>query len=336
MENTQRTINLESDIPSFTQLDPSGAKALNIKGFDPQLQAKADALAAKLDSAVVRHADFEDLLRVAVKLMKRCGTTRHPGGGHVIGDSRCGKSTVCERLEMAYPAHTVEGKLVVPILSVECDQNVTAASLLKSMLDELKSPFTSGKNAAELHALLIDALKSRETSLILIDEANHISEGGKKKSAHGLGDALKRLYDDSKVPMLLLGAPALANLFKVNDQLRQRLAGEYTLRRFPYGEGLSDVLKALRARMPMPCDVVLDDPEPSYAMQLASEGRMGVITEILKEAVRSAVLRSSGSVEREDLMEAVRGRYGRGRNNPFAIDHTAALMASAKVSKKNS
>lgn len=318
--NLNQSVNLEPWNPPARKRLELKVKGLRLR-LDPSLEEKANDVAKALDAVFILHEQAKTILDKGIELILRCGTTTTPGGGFITAPSQAGKSAICHKLLQQFPRVSQDGVEQVPVLFIRCGSGVNAKNLATVMLRALHYPFSKGMDANALAELLARALNAHGVRLIIIDEANHISEGGRQAMAKNIGNALKMVYQNSGVPMLVFGTEALINLIEIGDELANRLTARYQIGKFKFGNEFRDVLNTFGKALPIASEVDLDDLELAYAIFLATAGIIGHIKELLKDALRMAVRAKRSKITRQDFVAAFVSRYGPDKENPFLVSH---------------
>lgn len=300
---------------------------------DLELEEQANDIANKLDTVFIYHEHAKLIIDKGIQLIIRCGTTTTPGGGFITAPTQSGKSAICYKLRQLLPREDEDGIEQVPVLYISCGSGVNSKNLATVMLRTLNYPFSKNLDAESLAEHLARALTTHGVRLIIIDEANHISEGGRKAMAKNISNALKMVYQMSCVPMLVFGTEPLINLIEIGDELASRLTTRFQIGKFEFGNEFRDVLKTFGKALPIPSEVDLDEMELAYAILLATEGVIGHIKELLKEAVGMAVRAKRSQITRQDFEAAFVSRYGPDKENPFKVRHDDVV---AKIRAKRS
>lgn len=145
---------------------------------DLELEEQANDIANKLDTVFIYHQQAQLIFDKGIQLIIRCGTTTTPGGGFITAPTQSGKSAICYKLQQLLPREDEDGIEQVPVLYISCGSGVNSKNLATVMLRALNYPFSKNLDAESLGEHLARALTTHGVRLIIIDEANHISEGG--------------------------------------------------------------------------------------------------------------------------------------------------------------
>lgn len=244
----------------------------------------------------------------------------------VLGESGTGKSSLCHWIGQKYQRFELPDRDVLPALIVDIPPAATIASVAESMLEKLGDPGPVTGTASSKTARVITLCRECRVEIVLFDEAQHIQDRGKTTTHYMVGDWLKSLIDEMRVPTVFLGLPRLEQLLQVNEQLRRRFS-----RRVRLALGQSDVASihneclqlfiSLGACIPLP---VSPHPygwdEMGIRLYYASDGRVAYIKKLLSTALWRAMETQTSQICPEVLervfTEAVWWQ-GIGRLNPF-------------------
>lgn len=148
----------------------------------------------------------------------------------LLGPSRVGKSEVLKKTFQAHPPHRTCGRMRTPVLHLSLKPGASAKTLPSDILCALDSPVSMrGTTASQLNALMEKQLQLAGTKVLLLDEANHLTDEGKRITLRAAADWLKCLMDGLGISIVLSGIPRLNALLESNEQLylRARPASYY-------------------------------------------------------------------------------------------------------------
>ncbi|WP_299095587.1 TniB family NTP-binding protein [uncultured Metabacillus sp.] len=165
----------------------------------------------------------------------------------VYGPTRVGKSFLAEKLfqaiENKYKKEKEQNKGVIPVVEVEAASPekgqfdwqafyISALEKLEDVLIDHKAvpelPKGGYKKAREyrktavLNLALINALKSRQTKVLIIDEAHHMAKRLRGDTLKDQMDVIKTLANKTKIPIVMLGTYDLQLFKDQSGQLASR------------------------------------------------------------------------------------------------------------------
>lgn len=141
----------------------------------------------------------------------------------LFGPSRVGKSEVLKKnIQENLPRRTC-GRMHTPVLHLSLKPGASAKTLPSDILCALNSPVsTRGTTASQLNTLMEKQLQLAGTKVLLLDEANHLADEGKRITLRAAADWLKCLMDGIGISIVLSGIPRLNALLESNEQLYLR------------------------------------------------------------------------------------------------------------------
>lgn len=275
----------------------------------------------RIERLIVGHPGFVKAKDQLIRLAERAHELQDPGGMVLAGESGTGKDSIIEEMKFLMPSSNLLDSTHRSLVIVNTDAVPNVGDFTSKMLTQLGYTFAKFGKAdnGERRDILKDALIACRVRLILLNEFQHVIEGDRKKSGHSLADWFKRLYDDTRVPMVFLGTPAVLQVLEVNEQFASRFPGIYRLHPIGNTPEFLGILKAFDAAVPDLAPAGLDTSRFSTRIHRATGGVMRSLKRLIKEAVMSAVDASEPKVTLRHLHESYRRIYGeRGGENPFA------------------
>jgi hypothetical protein len=259
-------------------------------------------------------------------LFRRTGIAKHL---LVLGESGTGKSTLCSYLVHQYPREVLPDRDVVPVVCIQVPAAATIGSVATEILLQLGDPSpTSGSVLSKTHRI-IALCRGCRVELMLVDEAQHMYDRGRQSTHYLVGDWIKRLIDDLKIPTVFLGLPRFEQLLQVNEQLRRRFSRRLWLAMGqPDGSGVEmqclELFVSLGSCLPIPVSYsAYPLPEFSQRLYFACDGRVAYIKRLLHTSLRRALFENLAEITAADLEVAFeRDIWGEGigRLNPFHKD----------------
>lgn len=213
------------------------------------MQYTTEALKAgqALRETVVRHRKFDFALELILNVLQIGNATRAPAGLRIIAPAGSGKTFLIECLR----------KNIVGLPMLNDKLSIIYASLKESpsvaqIQNELLANFqydpgivrTRNSTNNAINVILLHAIKDLGVKLIVLDEFQHIFLTQGKISTMVI-DWLKRLMNETSVPVVLIGTEKLDQLGGADPQLTTRVPTSIRLDRFTYNKDWLAFLKGL-------------------------------------------------------------------------------------------
>lgn len=243
----------------------------------------------------------------------------------VRGKTGSGKTTLVRKVREVIEKRPAEAH-TKPVIYLELPEDCTRKMVLGRILEALDDDDPYGSTASVLLTRVQQAVASRKVRLIIIDEVQHLVSKDNKRVNHKMADLLKVLIDTVRVPFVLVGNTDLDHILSANEQLQRRMFDYIRLTPFDLGD-LKDrthfraFLRLFDARLPFPEWCELDDIAVAEAIHEATEGLIGFIVQLLKNAGDRALRDGARRMEPKHYAEAwraVRKPFVTRKESPFA------------------
>ncbi|MGZ5043203.1 MAG: TniB family NTP-binding protein [Methylobacter sp.] len=267
-----------------------------------------------------------DAVKSHLALYQETGIAQHL---LVLGESGTGKSSLCRWIEQQFPRHRLPDRDVIPVLIVSVPAAATISSMASAMLVKLGDPAASKGTISAKTFRVVTLCRACRVEMILFDEAQHIHDRGKTATHYMVGDWLKTLIDQTRVPTIFLGLPRLEQLLKVNEQLRRRFSRRISL---ALGQDVNNsiyeecllLFRSLGSCLPISMNFSQYGwDELGMRLYYASDGRVAYIKKLLASALRIALETGIGEIGPPLLEQAFTEEIwweGVGKLNPFHPD----------------
>lgn len=169
------------------------------------------------------HPTFTLALAHIDKAFSRFG--RRPASCYIIGESGVGKTTLATTAKNEILAKTKQCKdsVTIPVVMVALEDGALPDEVRKDILEELGVD-SSGYTGRSLKRLLEKQLKVCGVRLILIDEFQHLMRKNDKDVNRNACNFIKKLIDNTGIPVVMLGVPEGKKLFQIHNELRTRFS----------------------------------------------------------------------------------------------------------------
>lgn len=250
-----------------------------------------------------------------------------PARGMLItGLTGTGKTTISNHYVERNPRYDVEDRTVIPVLFLELPSEPRANVIGEQLLLALGDPFPSDGSGAFRLKRAKTLIRECETDLIIIGEAQHVTDNLDSHARDIAADALKDLMNLG-VPTVFFALPSAQSYFVKNQQLGRRCTPKIRLR--PFGIANQDerdeflgVLKSLHRLLPTVGESALIDSTCALALHFASFGLFGQLSQLIEEALRIVLTKEDTMLRREHLRTAFEQTIFPGcgdARNPFSM-----------------
>ncbi|RYE41871.1 MAG: DUF815 domain-containing protein [Hyphomicrobiales bacterium] len=276
----------------------------------------------------------KDAITSNLKLFREVGLARNM---LVLGESGTGKSTLCKWLLDEYPPHELADRTKVDVLFATVPPASTIGGLAGVLLQAVGDPTPFQGTVANMTARLVALCHQCGVEMIMLDEAQHLQDRGTTKTHYLVGDWLKTLIDQVRVPTVMLGLPRLELLLQTNEQMRRRFS-----RRIHLVMGQSDeysvdfeclqLFLSLASLIQLPVSAYpYSSQEMGERLYYACDGRVAYIKKLLFAALRRALETGREAIEVDLLEQAFIEEVwweGTGKRNPFDPSFTFRRLDS--------
>ncbi|MGA2493715.1 MAG: TniB family NTP-binding protein [Roseiarcus sp.] len=285
------------------------------KRFTP---AEVAARTRHMKGIVIEH---EQVRRVEQELATRiyeggAGESNAAALTMLVAPSGCGKSKTVEQCNATLANDPAHSDSALPILYVSLPAQCSIKNMTTEILRGLKDPLadrhsTTGKNSVRI----IDQLRGQKVKLFEIDEFQHLISGKNVAIHQEATDWLKQLLDGSGVPVVCIGLPEGLGVIARHEQLRRRTAKVVRMQPFVWDHDgpESDKFRAFLDVYEGLCEFREKSNLARYELAarifIASDGLIGTVTQLCREAARTSMSRDDGPdcMTLEDFAEAYAG-----------------------------
>jgi len=258
-----------------------------------------------LRSQVVEYDGFNAAVRELARVHRRGLFVGDLDSFQMVGQTGSGKTTLLKWYAAKFPRYEAAGRTIVPVLYVESPEMPTVKGLASEILRQMGDPFFYKGTGEEMTVRIFELCKKVGVELIILDEIQHLIEGGRRAELRRLTDWLKRLINEVKCPIVLAGLPMSILVTRSNPQLRRRFQTPYYFEPFSFKSRESQmefrgVLKVFAEQMP-PGSINVASHDLARRMLIATAGLMDYIVKILNDAVSRGGSGDGGAVTMADL-----------------------------------
>ncbi|PSF33084.1 transposase [Aphanothece hegewaldii CCALA 016] len=216
----------------------------------------------------------------------------------VVGESRTGKTVACEAYTLRNKPKQ-EGKQAptVPVVYIMPPAKCGSKDLFKEIIEYLRYKAVKG-TVSEFRSRAMEVLKGCEVEMIIIDEADRL----KPDTFPDVRD----INDKLEISVVLVGTDRLDAVIKRDEQVYNRFRAH---RRFGKLTGLEfkkTVAIWEEKVLKLPVASNLSSPDLIKILTKATEGYIGRLDEILREAAIKSLSTGSKRLEKSVLQEVAR------------------------------
>lgn len=229
-----------------------------------------------------------ELLRDIDNLMKHPQVYRMPCLA-VAGQPNCGKTMLLREVTARHPKvpRPLRETTLVPALYVQSPPQADRGELYDAILDALDVPYNPNQKPALKLKTILHVLRQVQVQIILVDEINQAIYTNKKQLEVFLS-SLKHLSNVLMIPIVLGGTLVVATVIKNDPQFASRFKVE-VLKVWPLDNAFLKLLKTLSERSVLRDPVNLATPELAPLIHGMSEGYLGDVVWLIRDATVKAI-----------------------------------------------
>lgn len=244
----------------------------------------------------------------------------------IVGEAGTGKTTICKAIVNKNPRLVQPERDLIPVLHISIPATATISGVCEEILNKLGDPYASTGTVSIKTTRIIKLMSALSVELLLIDEGQHIQDRGRSTTQYMVGDWIKSLMDQIRIPTVILGLPRVINLLQTNEQLRRRFT---RLRRLEMGQDSSMSIEneclALFLGLAESLPFKFKQGQAGWSeyarrIYFACDGRVAYIKKLLAGTIRIATDNSITTIEPQTLEAAFTAEVwweGIGPLNPF-------------------
>ena len=287
-----------------------------------------------VEHLLLHHARFNTLL-ARIDYCARFGgeiKTKNPPCLAILGNTGAGKTTLIDAWLEKAPLRTMETDegTIIPYLYVLVPSSPKKKGAVSAFLRALHDPNPSRGTEWDMISRVHRLIKRCKVQVIFVDEFQHLRDKDTQKVVHAIADFLKDIINQAHIPMILTGKLGEAeSILMANSQLDRRVGTPLVLEPFEWDRSRPETIKELRTLMrdidrALPLDLSdLQNEEMAFRFFYASDGYLGWIMEIIREAAVRAIDTDCHCLNKPLLAAAYEARLagtdvGDGKVNPFS------------------
>lgn len=215
----------------------------------------------------------------------------------IVGESRTGKTVACNAYKLRNkPTQNGQQTPIVPVVYIMPPTKCTAKELFKEIIEALRYRAVKG-TVSDFRSRAMEVLKACEVEMLIIDEADRLNL-----------DIFSEVRDlkEQNISVVLVGTDRLDNVIKKDEQIYNRFRSH---RRFGKLAGVDFkktviIWETKVLKLPVPSN--LGRPEMLKILVKATEGYIGRLDELLREAAIKSLSRGHKRIEKKTLQEVAK------------------------------
>lgn len=254
-------------------------------------------------------------------------------GGH----TGAGKSSLIDAFIARYPRINGETVDTIPVLAAAIPAVATTKGTVSSLLAALGDSKAYQGELARLTGRLLHYLRVCRVRIIIVDEFQHVIDRDSSKVLARTADLLKTIVNQSHIPLVLVGLPHSERILEENPQLSRRFSRRTLLSGFGFKtpeqrKEFRKLLELIDRNLPFAVSAGLDHPETAEWFFKHTQGTLGLVMMLVREAAERAIDRGADRIERNDLIAAL----AQTRTKPIPPSPTSPRGGTTKPQRKPS
>lgn len=207
----------------------------------------------------------------------------------VVGPSNNGKTQILTRFKERHPVdpNPKGDAALIPVILVDAPPVPDFGDLCGRILDSINAPYKVMVKGSERLRTVKMILSRVGTRMLMVDEIHNMLTGGPVKQRE-FRNALKDLGNGLRIPIVAAGIEDAYTVFSTDPQLSNRFHPEF-LPLWGLDAQTGRLLTSMERRLPLRTPSNLKSPEFLQKIVFMSEGLIGEIHTLLKEAAIAAI-----------------------------------------------
>ncbi len=271
-----------------------------------------DRILNNWESIWIGHSDAK-MVHARLDLMLRTPPSDRPKNLLVFGESNVGKSTILKRWakavndKAAVAAETADPETmgdwaVLPVVRVQTPPKGDEGRLYDNILRAMGYPLPISYSPSAKCQTVLKLLANNQTKIVMLDEFHNALSGRFDQRLH-FNVVIKNLTNEAGIPLVVAGVETVELVFRKEDQLHRRFS-RIELKAWRDNEDWRKLLRSFERLIPLKHPSVLADPAMATTLYEVSSGRIGDLSDVLKEAAIRAILSGEERIT-PDMIQAV-------------------------------
>lgn len=271
-----------------------------------------DRILNNWESIWIGHSDAK-MVHARLDLMLRTPPSDRPKNLLVFGESNVGKSTILKRWakavndKAAVAAETADPDTmgdwaILPVVRVQTPPKGDEGRLYDNILRAMGYPLPISYSPSAKCQTVLKLLANNQTKIVMLDEFHNALSGRFDQRLH-FNVVIKNLTNEAGIPLVVAGVETVELVFRKEDQLHRRFS-RIELKAWRDNEDWRKLLRSFERLIPLKRPSVLADPAMATTLYEVSSGRIGDLSDVLKEAAIRAILSGEERIT-PDMIQAV-------------------------------
>lgn len=237
-------------------------------------------------------------VQARLNMMLKTPPSTRPKNLLIFGESNVGKSTILER----WAKETNEAAAIaadaddpeamgdwahLPVVRVQTPPKGDEGWLYDNILRAMGFPLPVSYSPAAKCRTVIKLLANNQTRTIVLDEFHNALSGRFDQRLH-FNVVIKNLTNETGIPLVVAGIETVDLVFRKEDQLHRRFS-RIKLEAWNDNEDWRKLLRSFERLIPLKQPSFLGQPEIATTLYEVSSGRIGDLSDVLREAALQAV-----------------------------------------------
>lgn len=276
----------------FAHLDDKAKAMLELSDVE-RIQAIRAGSWIPLKSAKDTLAKMEELLTYPA-------VTRMPNL-LLVGPSFSGKTSILDRFMSLHPPDfdpTAE-VTIYPVVKIDAPPKPDISDFYSRILDALMSQYKPTAPAHQKYSQIKVLFRQMQVKVLIIDEIHHLIAGSSNRQRE-FRNALKSLGNETRICVVAAGIEEAYNAFNSDSQMSSRFVPIH-LPNWRADSELGKLLATMERRMPLRRPSDLKSVEMVMDIAQRSEGTLGDVFDLVKEAGVDAIRSGEECITKDGL-----------------------------------
>ncbi len=218
----------------------------------------------------------------------------------LVGDTNNGKTSLLNKFDEKFkPFISPEHGTQLDVLMIQAPPDPDERRLYNVILDKLMAPYRINDRVDKKHFQVMELFGSLNLKIFIIDEIHNILHGSYNKQ-RGFLTVLKYLANELKIGIIAAGTKDAVRVINTDPQLANRFE-PVILHKWKMNEDYLRFLMSFERLLPLKEKSKLIEKELSHKILAISEGTIGEISKVIKEAAILAIENGYESIQPEML-----------------------------------